>query len=82
MNKIINNDCMIEMKCMNDDSVDFTLTDIPYNEVSRNNHGLRNLNKGNADILTFDLTNFLNEIYRITRNSICIFCGREQFSEI
>ena len=50
MNKIINNDCMIEMKCMNDDSVDFTLTDIPYNEVSR--------------------------------NSICVFCGREQFSEI
>ena len=82
MNKIINNDCMSEMKYMCDDSVDFTLTDIPYNEVSRNTHGLRNLDKGNADILTFDLINFLNEIYRITRNSICIFCGREQFSEI
>lgn len=77
-----NNDCLIEMQNMKDNEVDFSLTDIPYNEVSRSSNGLRNLNKGNADILTFDLYDFLNEIYRVTSNSICIFCGREQFSEI
>lgn len=75
-------DCLQEMKNMKDNEVNFTLTDIPYNEVSRSSNGLRSLNKGNADILTFDLYDFLNEIYRVTSNSICIFCGREQFSEI
>ena len=75
-------DCITEMSKMANDIVDFTLTDIPYGEVSRKSNGLRNLDKGNADILTFDLKKFLNEVYRVTKNSICIFCGREQFSEI
>ncbi len=43
---------------------------------------MRNLNKGNADILTFDLQNFLDELYRVTKGTIIIFCGKEQFSEI
>lgn len=80
--KIINNDCMKVMPAMGNDSVDFTLTDIPYSEVNRADNGLRSLDKGKADIMTFDLNSFLNEIYRITKNSLCIFCGREQFSEI
>jgi hypothetical protein len=25
---------------------------------------------------------FLDEIYRVTKNSICIFCSKEQFSAI
>ena len=80
--KIYNDDCMNVMRNMEDNSVDFTLTDIPYNEVNRKSNGLRNLDKGKADILTFDLESFLNEVYRVTKNSICIFCGREQFSYI
>lgn len=75
-------DCIEVMKSMKNDSVDFTLTDIPYNEVNRKSNGLRDLDKKKADVLTFDLNVFLNEVYRITKNSICIFCGREQFSEI
>lgn len=75
-------DCIEVMKSMKNDSVDFTLTDIPYNEVNRKSNGLRDLDKQKADVLTFDLNVFLNEVYRITKNSICIFCGREQFSEI
>jgi DNA modification methylase len=75
-------DCLEIMKSMKNDSVDFTLTDIPYNEVNRKSNGLRDLDKQKADVLTFDLNVFLNEVYRITKNSICIFCGREQFSEI
>ncbi len=80
--RIFNNDCMKVMPTFPDNSVDFTLTDIPYNEVNRDSNGLRNLDKGGADVLTFDLSSFLNEVYRITRNSICIFCGKEQFSTI
>lgn len=75
-------DCMNIMPKMADNSVDFTLTDIPYNEVNRADNGLRKLDKEHADILTFDLHTFLREVYRITKNNICIFCGREQFSDI
>ncbi len=81
-NKLILGDCIKEMETMSDNSVDFTLTDIPYNAVSRESNGLRNLDKGKADELAFDLDKFLNEVYRVTKNSICIFCGKEQFSSI
>lgn len=82
LNKIYNMDCIEGMKKMNDNSIDFTLTDIPYGAVNRKDNGLRNLNKEYADIKTFELRKFLNEVYRISKNSICIFCGKEQFSEI
>lgn len=81
-NAIYNIDCMIGMRDLGDNSVDFTLTDIPYNAVNRADNGLRKLDKANADILTFKLDEFLSEVYRITKNSIVIFCGKEQFSEI
>lgn len=67
---------------MEDNAVNFTLTDIPYDVVSRQSNGLRNLDKGIADILTFDLDIFLKEVLRITANSLCIFCSKEQFSTI
>ena len=75
-------DCLDIIKEMDDASVDFTLTDIPYDAVNRDSNGLRNLDKGNADIITFDLNEFLKQVYRVTSNSICIFCGKEQFSQI
>ena len=75
-------DCLDIMEEMDDASVDFTLTDIPYDAVNRDSNGLRNLDKGNADIITFDLDDFLKQVYRVTSNSICIFCGKEQFSKI
>lgn len=75
-------DCLELMKNVSDNCVDFTLTDIPYNAVSRSSNGLQNLDKGKADILTFDLQEFLESVLRITRNSVCIFCGKEQFSFI
>ena len=80
--KLINSDCIKVMKSMLSESVVFTLTDIPYNAVNRSSNGLRNLDKEEADIITFDLNEFLEEVYRITSNSIVIFCGKEQFSGI
>ena len=82
INKIIHGDCIGVMSEMEDNSVDFTLTDIPYGVVNRLSNGLRNLDKGKADILTFDLEKFLNEVYRVSKNSIVIFCSKEQFSFI
>lgn len=81
-NHIYNMDCLEGMKLIKDNEIDFVLTDIPYNAVNRDSNGLRNLDKEDADILTFDLNTFLQEVYRVSKNSICIFCGKEQFSEI
>ena len=64
------------------DSVNLTLTDIPYDMVNRASNGLRNLDKGDADILTFELQPFLTEIYRITKGTVIVFCGVNQVSEI
>lgn len=57
------------------------LTDIPYGEVNRKDNGLRNLNKDKADILTFDIQQFLEIIYD-KADTFIIFCGNGQFSEI
>ena len=61
---------------------DLTLTDIPYGEVNRKSNGLRELDKEAADILTFDIQEFLEQVYRVTKSTIIIFCGKEQLSEI
>ena len=70
------------MKSQIDNCFDVTLTDIPYGEVNRDSNGLRELSKSNADILTFDLQTFLQEVYRLTKGTIIIFCGKEQVSTI
>lgn len=82
---ILNTDCMSYMKTCPRGAFHTTLTDIPYGEVSRGNHGLtqmKNSDKGYADEMTFDLIEFLNEVYRITTDNIIIFCGKGQFSTI
>lgn len=82
INKLYNIDCMQFMSSMTDECVDMTLTDIPYGEVNRASNGLRNLDKSKADELTFDLKDFCSEVYRVTKDSCIIFCGKEQFSTI
>ena len=57
------------------------LTDIPYEEVNRSDNGLRNLNKENADVKTFEIDSFLNHIYE-SADIFIIFCGNEQYSKI
>ena len=70
------------MKQMGANSVKLVLTDIPYGEVSRESNGIRKLDKSTADEQTFDLNNFLTEVYRVTEGTIIIFCGMNQFSTI
>lgn len=59
--------------------VDLVLADIPYGEVNRESGGLRNLDKGNADVETFSTESIVNHCSRIA-NTTYIFCGTEQIS--
>ena len=82
LNKVICGDCLEVMKDIPDKSVDLILTDIPYGGVNRNSNGLRNLDKGKADIVEFSLQEMMNEFLRVTKGSGYIFCGWEQISEL
>lgn len=82
INKLYQGDCIEFMRKMKDNMVDMTLTDIPYEFVNREDNGLRNLNKGNADTKTFELKDFLDGVHRVTKGIIIIFCGKEQVSFI
>lgn len=75
-------DCLEIMKNITSESISLLLTDIPYGEVNRKSNGLRNLNKGNADIFNIDLNKLITEFIRVTKGSIYIFCGTEQVSQI
>lgn len=79
---IQNIDCIQYMKGMEPNSIDFTLTDIPYEKACKSSNGLRELDKKTANTITFPLEDFLSLVYRVTRNSLVIFCGIEQFSNV
>jgi site-specific DNA-methyltransferase (adenine-specific) len=88
-NKIYNMDCIEGMKKMQSQSVDLILTDIPFGNVTKNGAErakyagqLRSVDKGSADVVTFDLNVFLDQCYRVCKGSIYIFCGIEQVSHI
>ena len=82
VNKMFNDNCMNILPTMAENSVNLTLTDIPYGEVNRADNGLRTLSKGGADELTFNINDFLEELYRVTSGTIIIFCGKQQMSNI
>lgn len=81
-NKIINADCLQVLNKLPQKCIDLVLTDIPYGVVNRESNGLRELDKGNADIVKFDLQQWLKQIVRVCKGSVYIFCGTEQVSEI
>lgn len=82
MIELHNGNCLHILKDIPDNKVNLTLTDIPYGECNRNDNGLRNLDKEGADVETFNLQEFLNDVYRVTNGTIIVFCGQHQFSEI
>lgn len=79
---LVNEDCIEFMKNMKLNSVDLTLTDIPYGAVNRDSNGLRILDKDKADEMTFELEEFLELVYKVTKSTVIIFCGKEQFSQV
>jgi DNA modification methylase len=82
INEIENKDALELLQGIPNEYADLLLTDIPYNEVNRKSAGLRNLNKGDADILDIPLDNLVKEMVRVTKGSGYIFCGFQQISEI
>lgn len=80
--KLIKGDCLDKLNLLPDKSVDLTLTDIPYSVVNRPSNGLRNLDKGKADGATIDLHALTEQLCRVTKGSIYIFCSTEQVSSL
>lgn len=77
--KLYKGDCMEIMKII--DKQRLLLTDIPYSGVNRNSNGIRKINKEQADVLTFNIQEWLNLIYD-KADIFIIFCGKNQMSEI
>lgn len=82
INQIFNGDCLELMKDIPNGSIDCVLTDIPYNEVNRESNGLRNLDKGSADIGMFNLEELTTTLCDKSKGSVYMFCGINQVSEI
>jgi site-specific DNA-methyltransferase (adenine-specific) len=60
--------------------VDAVITDIPYGKVNRASGGLRNLDKGAADIETCPISDVLAVLAKGA--SVYVWCGTEQVSEL
>jgi site-specific DNA-methyltransferase (adenine-specific) len=59
--------------------VELVLVDIPYGEVNRESSGLRNLDKGAADVVSFGLEDVIRFCSDLGRTAY-VFCGTEQVS--
>ena len=73
---------MSVLPTLQDNSVTLLLTDIPYDAVNMKSNGLRVLDKGKADSITFRLEPYITEINRIVKGSAYIFCEWEQISPL
>ncbi len=79
---VYNKDAVALLKSIPRNTIDLFLTDIPYEKVNKQSNWIRVLDKGNANVITFDLWEFLIETDRVTKWSWYIFCWKEQVSEI
>jgi site-specific DNA-methyltransferase (adenine-specific) len=77
-------DCLPWLRSLPSASAQMLLTDIPYDEVNARNRvgGIRNIDKGAADVATFDLDEFIDECARVVIGTFYIFCGYRQVSPI
>lgn len=75
-------DAVALLKSIPWNTIDLFLTDIPYEKVNKGSNWIRIFDKGNANVITFDLWEFLIETDRVTKWSWYIFCWKEQVSEI
>jgi site-specific DNA-methyltransferase (adenine-specific) len=89
--KLEKGDCMEIMQQLIDKkiNIDVVIADIPYDEVSslgqerkRYSGQLRNIDKSNADIITFDIQKMNTTLHNINFDSAYIFCGINQIHYI
>ena len=74
-------DCLEVLPTLEAGIVDAVVTDIPYGEVNRDSSGLRNLDKGAADTVTFSTDEAAAECIRLA-GTVYLFCGIEQVSPL
>lgn len=70
-------DCLDIMKNIPDNSIDLLLTDPPYGinlTPQREKGKFKNTKVENDDNLNW-LDEYINDIYRLSKNIICVFCG-------
>ena len=70
-------DCLEVMKDIPDGSVDLILTDPPYGidlTPQRENGKFKNTKVANDDTLEW-LEGYVDELYRVSKNVVCLFCG-------
>lgn len=82
LNKIYLGDCLNVMKDIPNNYCAAVVTDLPYNEVNRDTNGLRNIDKGCADVADFNINDVLEEMWRVCKGSFYLFCGFGQISDI
>lgn len=71
------NDCFEVMKIIKDNSIDLIITDPPYGinlTPQRDNGKFKNTTVINDDNLDW-LPDYVNEVDRISKNVVCVFCG-------
>ena len=75
--ELIQGDCLELMKNIEDGSIDLVITDPPYGinlTPQRENGKFKNTKVINDDNLNW-LSTLVDELYRVSKNTVCIFCG-------
>ncbi len=75
--KLIKGDCFDIIKKLEDNSIDLTITDPPYGidlTPQRDNGKFKDTKVINDDNLDW-LPNLVDELYRVSKNTVCVFCG-------
>ena len=75
--ELIQGDCLELMKNIEDGSIDLVITDPPYGinlTPQRENGKFKNTKVINDDNLNW-LQTLVDELYRVSKNTVCIFCG-------
>ena len=75
--ELIQGDCLELMKNIEDGSIDLVITDPPYGTnltPQRKNGKFKNTKVINDDNLNW-LSTLVDELYRVSKNTVCIFCG-------
>lgn len=70
------------LKELPNNSVPLILTDIPYGVVNRESAGIRVFDKKAADVCSFEISDLVSELERVSSGSIYVFCSTEQVSEL
>ena len=75
--KIFNEDCFKVLRTLQDNSIDLVVTDPPYGidlTPQREKGKFKNTKVKNDDNLDW-LPNLVDELYRVSKNVVCVFCG-------